>query len=128
MKTATETDPLDAVLCGHELPWVALGSSPVRLLDTCAAREVSALVYQRLAGFTRVDDWPDAVRRALARTAHAAAAIESVRSHEIEAVLDALAACGIHPILLKGAALAHIVYRLPGAETARRHGPADTAA
>jgi hypothetical protein len=113
VKTATERDPLDAVLCGHELPWVALGSSPDGLLDTCAAREVSALLYHRLAGFTHVHDWPEAVRRALARTAHLAAAIEIVRSHEIAAVLEALASCGIHPILLKGAALAHVVYDSP---------------
>lgn len=113
MKTPTETDPLDAVLRGRELAWSALGSSPAELLDTCASREVSALLYQRLTGFEHVDDWPDEVRRALARTAHAAAAIEIVRGHEIAAVLDALASCDIHPILLKGAALAHLVYDSP---------------
>jgi hypothetical protein len=113
VKTATATDPLDAVLCGQELPWVALGSSPAGFIDTCAAREVSALLYQRVSGFTHVDDWPDEVRRVLARTAHAAAAIEIVRSHEIAAVLDALASRNIHPILLKGAALAHVLYDSP---------------
>jgi hypothetical protein len=92
---------------------MALGRSPGDVLDACATREISALLHQRLNGFQRVDDWPEEVRRELARMAHAAAAIELVRSREIAAVLGALASRGIHPVLLKGTPLAHVVYDSP---------------
>ena len=105
-------DRLDAALRGEALTWRALGTTSTGLLDTCAALQISTLLHHRLAG-TRHDDWPDDVCRELARTAHASAAIEMIRSRETAAVLDALAASGIHPILLKGAPLAHVVYDAP---------------
>ncbi len=105
-------DRLDAALRGEELTWSALGTTSTRLLDACAALQISTLLHHRLAG-TRHDDWPDDVRRELARTAHAAAALEMIRSRETASVLTALAASGIHPILLKGAPLAHVVYDSP---------------
>jgi hypothetical protein len=105
-------DRLGAALRGEALPWGALGITSTGLLDACATLQVSTLLHHRLAG-TRHDDWPDDVRRELARTAHASAAIEMIRSRETAAVLNALAAAGIHPILLKGAPLAHVLYDSP---------------
>jgi hypothetical protein len=105
-------DRLDAALRGEALTWRALGTTSAGLLDACATLQISTLLHHRLAR-TRHDDWPDDVRRELARTAHASAAIEMIRSRETASVLTMLAASGIHPILLKGAPLAHVVYDSP---------------
>ena len=112
MITTSLSDRLDAALRGEELTWRALGTTSTGLLEACAALQISTLLHHRLAG-TRHDDWPDDVRRELARTAHASAAVEMIRSRETASVLNALAASGIHPILLKGAPLAHVVYDAP---------------
>ena len=112
MRTVSLHDRLDAVLRGEELTWRTLGTTGTALLGACATLQISTLLHHRLAG-TQYGDWPDDVRRELARTAHAQAAVEMIRSRETAAVLDALAACGIHPILLKGTPLAHLVYDAP---------------
>ena len=82
---------LDAILRGEEVPWRALDTTPADLLDTCAASGIAELVHHHLARLDR-SDWPDEVRGALARRAHAAAAVELVRGREVAGVLDALAA------------------------------------
>jgi hypothetical protein len=104
---------MDALLRGEDLPWSAVGADPDEFVETCAREDVSALVYQRLAGSRYVDDWPEPVRRELARTAHACAAAELVRRQAIVAALDALAAADVQPILFKGAPLAYTVYGNP---------------
>jgi hypothetical protein len=53
------------------------------------------------------------VLREIAAGARRATALELVRQREITAVLDALAAAGIHPILLKGVPLAYTLYDAP---------------
>jgi hypothetical protein len=105
-------DRLAAALRGEELTWRALATTGAALLDACAALQISTLLHHRL-GRTGPNDWPGEVRRELARSAHASAAIEMIRSRETASVLAGLAACGIRPILLKGAPLAHLVYDSP---------------
>ncbi len=112
MTTKSLHDRLDAVLRGEELTWPSLETTSTALLDACATLQISTLLHHRLAG-TQAGGWPADVRRELARTAHAAAAVEMIRSREIASVLDTLAGCGIHPILLKGTPLAHLLYDTP---------------
>ncbi len=114
MSSFPDDDPLDAVLRGEDVRWRAVGWTSDRLLETCAKREISALVHQRRLPFQSADDWPDDVRSELARTAHEAAAMELLRGSEIASVIDALASGGVDPILLKGAPLAYTVYDSPG--------------
>ena len=103
---------VDAVLRGEAPSWSAVGAPGAGVLDLCDALEISGLVHHRLAQ-RREHDWPDAVHQELARRAHSAAARELVRAHEIEAVLRIAGGWGVHPILFKGAALAHTVYESP---------------
>jgi len=107
-------DRLDAVLRGEAVPWPAFGWTTTDLLDACATREISALVYQQRLRATDAGDWPDDARAALAGVAREAEAAELLRGREIALVLDALASAGVHAILLKGAALAYTVYDSPG--------------
>ena len=113
----TSGDPLDAILRGEERTWDALGTTPAELLDECAAREISALIHHQVTRRGRPSDWPENVRRELARAAHWSAATELVRSRETAAVLEALESAGVHPILLKGVPLAHVVYDSPSLRT-----------
>lgn len=115
-------DRLDAILRGEEVRWRVLDTTPADLLDTCAESGIAELVHHRLARFDRSGDWPDEVRGALARRAHAAAAMELVRGREVAGALDALAAAGVQPILFKGTALAHGLYEFPGS---RPHADTD---
>jgi hypothetical protein len=114
VSTFPDDDPLDAVLRGEDVRWSALGWTRDKLLDTCAKREISALVHERRLQVQHGDDWPDEVRAELARTAHEAAAMELLRGREIAVVIGALASSGVDPILLKGAPLAYTVYDSPG--------------
>ncbi len=117
MSTAPAGARLDAVLRGEDVRWDSLATTTAALLEACAEREISGLVHQRLTERQQLRDWPDAVRRELARVAHAAAAAALVRGREIAAALDALALNDVHPVLLKGAPLAYAVYDSPGSRT-----------
>ena len=112
--TVTAAERLDAVLRGEVVPWNSLGTSSANLLRLCNVLEISGLVHQLLAHSACPHDWPDAVRQELAKRAQAATATALVRASESTVVLDALAASGIQPILLKGAPLAHSIYPAPG--------------
>lgn len=96
------------------MPWTAFEWTTVDLLDACATREISALVYRQRLRASETDDWPDDARMALARQTREAEASELLRGREIAAVLDALASAGVRAILLKGAALAYTLYDSPG--------------
>jgi hypothetical protein len=58
-------------------------------------------------------DLPDALRAGLTRCAMQAAAWEMATHDEVVGVLDALGTQGIDALLLKGAALAHLLYLAP---------------
>ena len=109
MKAARREPWLDTVLRGEAPPWSEVRAPAAGVLALCDALEISELVHHRLAQNAK-HDWPDDVCQELARRAQRATAHELVRAHEIEAVLAALAARGVYPILFKGAALAHSIY------------------
>ncbi len=107
-------DWLYAVLRGQPAPWKALAEPGTALLATCDALEASELLHYHVKRNPATCDWPDDVRRELARRTHASTARQLVRTAEIAGVLHALASHGIHPIVFKGAAVSHVVYDSPG--------------
>jgi hypothetical protein len=123
MSEALIANRLDALLRGEAVSWSTLGSSADGVLDVCARREISELVHQRLLALANDGvDWPDEIRRALGRQAHAAAAVELMRRREVAAVLDALAGAGVRAILIKGVPLAYTLY---GSPSSRPHADTD---
>jgi Uncharacterised nucleotidyltransferase len=100
------------LLKGEEAAWSTFGIAPAELLETCCTEDLTSLVFHRLCEAPR-SDWPTSLRQQLRHMARAAAAVEMLRKREINSVLDALGAKGIHPVLLKGTALAYSVYSNP---------------
>jgi hypothetical protein len=107
------TAALAALLRDQDVPWEALGVAPAAVLEACAEEELTSLVHQTLRRRRRDTNWPEDLREGLARVAHADAARELLRQREIVLALDALAADGLHPILLKGTPLAYSIYETP---------------
>lgn len=103
----------DRILSGHLPRWSDIPLAADAVLETCSMLEISGLVHDRLIRSGGTNDWPDRVNTELDRRARLATARELVRVREIRTILDALAAHGIVPILLKGAALAQLVYDSP---------------
>ena len=106
--------PLAAFLAGTAVAWPDLRLTPEEVLQRCRADRLTALMHERLQRFDS-SGWPQALRDDLAREARAEAARELARANEIAAVLDALAAGGVRPILFKGTALAYTIYPAPSA-------------
>lgn len=104
---------VEDILCGRVPPWSDVRASGTEVLDACAALELSEVVHDRLTRSRQGNDWPCDVLRELESRAHTAAARELVRAREVTDVLEALAARGVFPILLKGAALAYTIYDSP---------------
>jgi hypothetical protein len=106
----TLLSPLAACLRGERVEWSAVQAQDDEWLAACDDHGVSAMVARAAPVFR---DWPEAVQEALAQRRREAAATELVRQRELESVLDSLASCGVAPILLKGAAVAHTIYPEP---------------
>jgi hypothetical protein len=107
------TEGLAALLRGEDVAWGSLGVEPGELLAVCAEEDLTGLVHLQLE--RRPDlDWPRSLRDDLTRAARAATAQELLRRAAVVAVLDALAAHDVRPILLKGTPLAYTVYEQPG--------------
>jgi hypothetical protein len=113
-------DGLAAVLRGECVSWSSLGVEPAELLAACAEEDLTGIVQHQVASWPTVD-WPPDICAELTREARAGAVREVLRRREVVAVLDALAALGVHPILLKGTPLAYTVY-----ENASLRGRSDT--
>lgn len=109
----TATDGLTGLLRGAAIPFAAFGMPPDEFVRACADHDVTSLVDERLRGLEKACDWPPGVREALGERARALAAVELLRRRELNAVLDALAAEDIRPIILKGTALAYGLYDNP---------------
>ena len=104
---------LAALLRGERVSWTSLGVEPGAFLTACAEEDLTGLVHRQLAPRPPAD-WPQSVLAELERVARANVAREALRRRELTAVLDALDAEGIRPILLKGTPLAYTVYEEPG--------------
>ena len=109
----TSTPWPDQVLRGEVPRWADLGCTIDEVIERCRALEITALLHDRLTRCGSASGWPDAVCDVLAREARATAARELVRAREIASILEAFAAQGVTPLLLKGAALAYTLYDSP---------------
>src|SRR5712691_10127605 len=107
----TVTELFASLLRGEAIPWSAVTMAPEEFLRASSQRDVTGLVYERLCREGR--DWPEAICEALARESRLQTARELLRRKELISVLDVLAAEDIHPILLKGTALAYSLYDNP---------------
>ena len=87
--------------------------APEEFLRGCGGHGVTSLIDQRLRRLGKDCDWPADVREACAQHTLAETARELLRRRELIAVLEALVAEGICPIVLKGAALAYSLYDNP---------------
>ena len=99
-------------LRGEAVPWESWGRSSAELLEACNEEDLTGLVCHAARGPLSTD-WPGEVRRLFDRAAAALAAEELLRQRELKQVLNVLAPLGIHPILLKGTALAYSIYPSP---------------
>ena len=104
-------DGLAAVLRGEDVAWRALAATPGEVLQACIDEDLTCLVHRRLCSLR--GDWPISLRDELARRSSADAATELLRRREIVAALETLASEDIRPILLKGTALAYVLYDEP---------------
>jgi putative nucleotidyltransferase-like protein len=111
--SATATDFLAALLRGEAVEWSAFRMVPEEFLGACREEGLTGLIYERLRGLPEDCDWPEEVCEALARETRAQTARELLRRKELISVLNVLAAESIHPILLKGTALAYSLYDNP---------------
>jgi hypothetical protein len=104
------TEALAAVLAGRATAWHALEMTPDEFLRACDDQGLAGLMHERLRNDAGC---PTAIREVLAAKAREHAATELLRQRESAAVLTALAAEGVLPIVLKGTALAYSVYCSP---------------
>lgn len=120
-EAAQDTVLAAAALRGEAPPWPGGGGARegeaghgARFLDRCAWHGVIALLHARLAHDAALRAaWPAPLREAIGTRARAEAARELLQRREALAVLDALAAAGVHPLLLKGTPLAYSHYDAP---------------
>ncbi len=105
------TDGLASLLRGEPVPWATLDAERREVLAYCVEEDLASLVQRELA--RAPGDWPSELVEGVTREARAAAVREEVRRREVAAVLEALAAAGVRPVLFKGTALAYGVYAAP---------------
>jgi hypothetical protein len=101
-----------ALLRGEDVPWDGLRAEPGAILAALTEHDLIGLIQKRI-GNSRHTDWPQDIRKELARRAHAESGRELLRGREIRAVLAALAGDGIRPVLIKGTPLAYSLYDAP---------------
>ena len=104
-----------AILAGRLPRWQEMHASADVLLRLCEEEDLAVLIHHRLTQSGIENDWPDAIREALAAKARTAAGEELLRGRETRAVIEALAAAGIRALLIKGTPLAYSAYPSPAA-------------
>jgi hypothetical protein len=112
-RSATATDDLAALLRGEAVEWHAVRTRREEFLGACRDGGLTGLLYERLRRLPEDSGWPADICEALARETRAQTARELLCRKELVSVLNALAAEGIDPILLKGTALAYSLYDNP---------------
>jgi Uncharacterised nucleotidyltransferase len=103
---------LNRVLCGHVDGW-SFGDDGAGIQHVIeAAREegIAALCFERVLGR---DDLPEGFVARLRRFTRQQAALEIAREFELLRVLALFSDAGLHPLLIKGTALAYTLYSAP---------------
>jgi hypothetical protein len=94
-------------------------TDPGVFVSACREDDLTGLVYEVVARQPPASAWLRTVRGALEPDARAETAEELLRRRELVSVLEALAAEGVQPILVKGTALAYSHYAAPAARRCR---------
>jgi hypothetical protein len=103
------SDAIVAVIRGAAVNWTDVHDSPDALAVAAETHELGPLLYYRLRR-VRECDWPVPLIERLGRAARAEAVVEATRRAELASSLEALARVDVHPVLIKGTALAYTVY------------------
>lgn len=112
--TMTEDDDLLCALLRGEPRSSRLPSEVADRLAALGRRQgVSLLLYDRLKTTPDWGGWSAETRQRWEREVAVAATRDLLRTRELRGVLEALAAAGVRPLLIKGAALAHQIYPAP---------------
>ncbi len=110
-----ETATLLRALWRGEMPdWPAPVLSEQCFLEDVDAQGMGPMVRFQLDRLEESSTWPPGVLEGLRQRAIREAAAEMARDAELEVVLQAFAEEGIQALLLKGAALSHVLYPRPG--------------
>lgn len=91
----------------------AVAPDEVALLKVAQAEGVLALCHDQLRRSSAWMSYPEALRAALTQHTYQAVAVEMMRAVELREVLSALARENLPVLLLKGAALAYVLYPEP---------------
>ena len=83
------------------------------IVDAAERHRMFALLGRRLSNAGTLPQWPRNVRDRLAAVERESAAVECIRSRELEQVLEALWGAGVRALIFKGAALAYTHYPAP---------------
>jgi hypothetical protein len=101
-------DLLAAAIRGESPAWPADGApAAAELLRVAGEQGLDVLLAARAETLTT---WPVEIRAALATTLRDACVVEAVREREIVRLLGGLHEAGVHPLLVKGTALAYSLY------------------
>lgn len=104
---------LAAVLRGASVRWLDLGLTRDELFALCDREDLRGLLFSRIAASDATHDWPADIRHELAQSVRDDTVREMLRREEAAAILFALTAGGVRPIVVKGTALAYTVYDTP---------------
>jgi hypothetical protein len=102
---------LAAAIRGEAPGWPAGDApAPAELLRVATEQGLDVLVASRA---DTLATWPAGLRASFAARLRDACVVEAVREREIVRLLDGLRDAGVHPLLVKGTALAYSVYGSP---------------
>jgi hypothetical protein len=104
-----------ALVAGANATWNDLHVHVDELMELCVTEDLSALVHHRVMQSASIDEWPAALRQELSDAARISTITENLRGAETRAVVAALVAAGVTPLLIKGAHLAYSLYPVPSA-------------
>jgi hypothetical protein len=105
-----------AAIAGKPAAWPSQDEDALAavLLETAGTHGVDVLLQHALQQHPDAPSWPGELRQELKRRRYLFAAEEMLLAGELQRVLDAFAAAGIRPVLMKGMALAYSHYPEPG--------------
>ena len=105
---------LAALVRGEQVDWPFTGAAAERqFLDAAREHGVLPLVARQQRRLGSLNNWPAALREAIATRARQHAIVEQLHRAELTAVVGELTSRGVRPIVLKGAALAYTHYPYP---------------
>jgi hypothetical protein len=101
---------LEPLVRGEQVDWNSIGIPIARIVELCEGEEVAGIVLDQINAKPKLL-YPQHFYFELHRVVHQNAPAEILRWEQQRLAIDALEINGVQPILFKGAALRHMVYR-----------------